>query len=105
MNESDWKIFTQIKNEALETFCSNCFVEFRKLIDEKNTDTHEKYLLHYKTVIRRDKEIRSLFNGHSRSNAALQLLAIRNKGLANKELIDQLSDDFQKRTDPEQFET
>ncbi len=103
MNESDWKIFTKIKDKALEKYCSNCFAEFRDIIDDTNKETHEKYLLHYKTVIKRDKEMGSLFDGHSRSKAWLQLLAIRGAGLADEKLISQLTDEFCKSTDPDKF--
>ena len=43
MNESDWKIFTKIKDKALEKYCSNCFAEFLDIIDDTNKETHEKY--------------------------------------------------------------
>ena len=104
MNESDWKVFTKIKSIALEKYCSNCFAEFREIIDDKNIETHEKYLLHYKSVIKRDKEMGSIFDGHSRSNAWLQLLAIRSRGLANEELLLQLTDEFRKSTDPDEHQ-
>ena len=94
MTESDWKIFTKIKDKALEKYCSNCLAEYQDIIDDKTKETHDRYLSHYKTVKKRDKEMGSLFDGHSRSNAWLQLLAIRRNGLADEELISQLTDEF-----------
>jgi len=41
-----------------------------------------------------------LFDGHSRSKASLQLLAIRGEGLADETLLNKLSDDFHHETDP-----
>lgn len=103
MTESDWKIFTQIKDKALEKYCSNCFSEFQDILEDKTKETHEKYLSHYKTVIKRDKEMSPLFDGHSRSSAWLQLLAIRRNGLADEKLISQLTDEFCERTNPDNF--
>jgi len=41
-----------------------------------------------------------IFDGHSRSKATLQLLAIRGEGLADQELLKKLSKEFLEATDP-----
>ena len=51
----------------------------------------------------RDKELGKLFDDHSRSKAALQLLLIRKAGLADEELLQELSDEFSQATDPERL--
>jgi len=51
-------------------------------------------------VVNRDKQMALLFDGHSRSKASLQLLAIRGEGLADEDLLKKLSDDFLQQTDP-----
>jgi hypothetical protein len=99
MKESDWKLFTQIKKQALDEFCLRCFAEFQKAMDDKSIDIHSRYLLNYKLVRSRDKKMSVFFDGHSRSNAWLQLLAIRGAGLADEVLISQLPDEFQKQTE------
>lgn len=103
MTEADWKIFKQIKDKAIEQYCSLCLAEYRDVIDDESKDTHERYLLNYKLVKSRDKKMSSLFDGHSRSKAWLQLLVIRKEGLADKELVSQLTDEFRKSTDPDKF--
>jgi len=42
-----------------------------------------------------------LFDGHSRSKALIQLLAIRSAGLADEKLLNKLSAEFWEATDPD----
>jgi len=100
MKESDWKIFKAIKEEAIEKFCENCLAEFREVIDDESKNVHDRYLLNYKLVKNRDKLMALLFDGHSRSKATLQLLAIRGEGLASDKLVSELSDELREQTDP-----
>ena len=101
MKESDWKIFKAIKEEAIEKFCEKSLAAFKEIIDDESKHVHERYLLNYKLVVNRDKQMALLFDDHSRSKALLQLLAIRREGLANEELISKLSDEFREHTDPQ----
>ena len=104
MKESDWKIFTQIKAKALETYCLNILRESNDLINDENNETdHEKYISLYNLIQKKDKKIARIFNGHSRSRAGFQLLAIRQEKLAEKELLLKLSAEFLESTDPDRF--
>ena len=67
MKESDWKIFKQIKEKAIELFCSQALEEFEEVITNKNEHVHNRYLLLYKLVQNRDKQMQLLFDEHSRS--------------------------------------
>jgi hypothetical protein len=100
MKESDWKVFKQIKEKAIETFCNNALAEYEEIIKNKEDDPHETYTYLYKLVINRDKQMALLFDGHSRSKASLQLLAIRGEGLADEAMLKKLSDEFLQLTDP-----
>ena len=100
MKESDWKIFKKIKDKAIDNFCTNTLAELREVINDDNQSAHERYLLNYKLVNNRDKQMGLLFDGHSRSKAPLQLLAIRREGLADEELVSKLSEEFRNQTDP-----
>jgi hypothetical protein len=101
MKESDWKVFNQIKERATELFCTRALEEFAEVINNENEHVHNRYLLLYKLVQNRDKQMQLIFDGHSRSRAALQLLAIRGEGLAEEELLSKLSKDFLEATDPQ----
>lgn len=100
MKESDWKIFKKIKEKAIERYCSNALQEFREVIEDEEEHPHNRYLLLYKLIRNRDKQIQLLFDGHSRSNAPLQLLAIRRENLVEEELLKKMSEDFLESTDP-----
>ena len=100
MKESDWKIFTKIKEQALDEFCLRSLAEFQEIIDDKSKTPHERYLLNYRLVKNRDKKMGIYFDGHSRSNAWLQLLAMRGEGIANEELVAEMTEDFQRQTTP-----
>lgn len=55
MKESDWKIFKQIKDKAIELFCSRALEEFEEAIKDPETSAHERYLLLYRLVDNSDK--------------------------------------------------
>lgn len=100
MKESDWKIFKQIKESAIQSFCTIALTEFEQVIKDKDENAQETYTLLYRLVVNRDKQMALLFDGFSRSKAALQLLAIRGEGLADETLLSKLSADFLQQTDP-----
>ena len=100
MKESDWKVFKQIKEKAIQLFCNNALSEYEEIIKSNKDDSQETYTYLYRMVVNRDKQMALLFDGHSRSKATLQLLAIRGEGLADEDLLKKLSDDFLQQTDP-----
>lgn len=70
------------------------------ILDQKN-NVHNRYLLLYKLLQNRDKQMAILFDGHSRSKAQIQLMLIRREGLVDEILLAKLSDKFRNETDPE----
>ena len=100
MKESDWKIFKEIKEKAIQLFCKNALSEYEEIIKNKSESSQETYTYLYRLVINTDKRMALLFDGHSRSKANLQLLAIRGEALADKTLLNKLSDEFLQQTDP-----
>jgi hypothetical protein len=100
MKESDWKIFKEIKEKAIEKYCALALDEFKEAITDQSEHVHNRYLLLYKLVQNRDKQMALLFDDHSRSKATLQLIAIRGENLAEEELLAKLSDEFREQTDP-----
>ncbi|WP_203141618.1 hypothetical protein [Marinobacter mangrovi] len=57
MKESDWKTFKVIKEKAIERFCSQALEEFEEVISNTEEHVHNRYLLLYKLVQNRDKEM------------------------------------------------
>ncbi|CAA0117716.1 Uncharacterised protein [BD1-7 clade bacterium] len=103
MTESDWKIFKNIRDGAIELFCQNALAEFKEIIDSAGSTNHDRYLVNYKVVNNKNKEMAMLFDGFSRSKASMQLMLIRKEGLADESLLTQLSDGFRAETDPSKF--
>lgn len=103
MKESDWKIFKEIKQKALEKYCAEVLREFSDVINNEKQHVHERYLQLYERVCNRNKEMGRIFDYHSRSQAHIQLMSIRNNGLADEELLNKLSKEFLRETDPEIF--
>jgi len=103
MIESDWKIFKQIKEKAIELFCTKALHEFEVIITDKNEHVHDRYARLYKQVKKTDKRMAQIFNDHSRSKATMQLIAIRSENLAEEKLLSKLSGEFLENTDPKRF--
>lgn len=100
MKESDWKQFKVIKEKAIERFCTFVLEEFEEAISNREEHPHNRYLLLCRLVENRDKEMSLIFDGNSRSRAPVQLTVIRAKGLVEESLLEGLSEDFLKQTDP-----
>ncbi len=103
MKESDWKIFTAVKAEALQDFCHAILQESQTIIADSGLSPHERYLALYELIDERDSEIASLFNDHRRSIALVQLANLRSHGLVKDEQVSSMSEEMQKRTDPKRF--
>ena len=103
IKESDWKIFKKIKENAISLFCERALEEFDEAINRNKNNPHNRYLLLYELVQNRDKQMQLLFDDHSRSKAAIQLIAIRGEKLADESLLSKLSDEFLEATDPEKI--
>jgi hypothetical protein len=101
MKESDWKVFTAIKDKAIEQYCTVALEETQDVISDHKKHVHERYLFLYKLLQNSNKKMALLFDGHSRSKAWIQLIAIRSEGLADEALLSKLSDEMLEETDPE----
>ncbi len=102
MNESDWKKFKKVKDKALERFCSQALNDLREAMDKESDSSHSTYLLVYRLIENSDKRLGFLFNGHSRSKAQFQLMAMRSKGLVSDSDLEGMSDAFIEATKPRQ---
>ncbi len=101
MKESDWKIFGKLKDKATERFCEIALKESQEVISNAEIHVHNRFILLNKLLNNRDKQLSLMFDGHCRSKAWLQLLAIRSEGLADEDLLAKLSVEFLEETDPQ----
>lgn len=100
MKESDWKIFKEIKEKAIEKYCAIALQEFSEVIHDEDEHIHNRYLLLFELVQNRNKEMSLIFDGQSRSKAHIQLMIMRREGLADDKLLGKLSNKFRQETDP-----
>ncbi len=92
MKESDWKVFVEIKDKAIEKYCTLALEESQEVISDTKVHVHNRYLFLYKLLQNSNKKMALIFDGHSRSKAWIQLIAIRSEGLADEALLSKLSD-------------
>ena len=93
ISERDWKVFTRVYEVALERFCGRVLDEARKIVDDPNKTSHERYLALYKLCDRREKEIAKGFDDYRRSTALLQIAMMYHRGLITEDEFKQFSDD------------
>ena len=104
MQESDWKIFKKVKEAALDKCCEKSLAEFQQLISDNSKSNHQRFLDLFDRVDNANSEIARMFDGHSRSRAAMQALAMRKHGLIPHESMTNFSQEFQEQTNPEKYE-
>ena len=81
IKESDWKLFRQLHQVALERFCERVLDEVRATTAETGDGYHDRYLRVFDLIRDRDKTIARTFNDPRRSIALIQLANIKHEGL------------------------
>jgi hypothetical protein len=76
MTEAEWKIFRRVREVALDRFCERALTEITKLSAQASKTNHERYLVVYKRLQRRDRELADAFDDVRRSTAERQLAKI-----------------------------
>jgi hypothetical protein len=79
--ESDWKIFRELRELALERFCKRVLEELEALRRNTSRSHHERYLDVFRFLRARDEELAHAFNDPKRSRMFVQLAAIHAYGL------------------------
>jgi hypothetical protein len=94
ISESDWKIFKELKNKALERFSQRILDESLAICGNSALSAHERYRELYSLIHQRDKEMAWAFDGLSRSKARLQLSLMQNLELLTQEELARFSEGF-----------
>ncbi len=79
--ESDWKIFRELREVALERFCKRVLEELEPLRLHTSRSHHERYLDVFRLLQNRDAELAHAFNDPRRSKMIVQLAVIHAYGL------------------------
>jgi hypothetical protein len=79
--ESDWKLFRQLGELALQRFCQRVLIEVEQISSDPARSFHDRYLRVYQLLQRRDHELGKAFNDPRRSTAMMQLAMINSRRL------------------------
>jgi hypothetical protein len=83
--ESDWKIFRQLREVALERFCERVLAEVCRVAGENGSGFHTRYLAVFKVIDDRNEELALVFDNPRRSVALQQLVQMRLRRLLTDE--------------------
>lgn len=100
--ESDWKLFTTLKNRALDRYCRATLIDAAEICtqplpseSEGRVVAPDRYRELYWLVSERNRRIAETFDGHSRSRALLQLMQIIRLNLLTTDELAAFSDETQ----------
>jgi hypothetical protein len=99
IGKTDWKIFKELRELALERFCSRVLDEIARIGSDQAKSKHERYLAIYRLIQERDREIDPIFHTLRRSSAVSQLCAFRVRELITEEEFRSLSTELRERID------
>jgi ribosomal 50S subunit-associated protein YjgA (DUF615 family) len=76
--ESDWKKFKELRKIALDRFCLGVLADAKTIAQHGALSAHTRYVMLYRLMRDRDKDIEHAFNAYSRSSAlhALSLMVM-----------------------------
>ncbi|MEZ8281983.1 hypothetical protein AB6C51_17265 [Vibrio splendidus] len=96
IKESDWKIFCGIKSEAAQRFCTRQLDEAIKTITDESEPVGKRYNFMCQHSKESQKQMKLIFDGHSRNGAFIQLMQMYEEGLVAPEQFERLSEDLKK---------
>lgn len=99
IKESDWKIFRELRELALDRFCRRVLDQVGAVACDPAKSNHERYGAVYKVIHEQDKELAALFDGASRSVAMQQIAGIRLRGLVTDEEFTRFSPEMRQQVE------
>ncbi|OJI30626.1 hypothetical protein VV99743_03335 [Vibrio vulnificus] len=96
IKESDWKVFCEIKNEAIQLYCKRQLTEVINTITDESELVGERYHFMCQYAKASEKQMKLIFDGHSRSKAFIQLMLMCEENLVTQEKFERLSDELKK---------
>jgi len=91
--ESDWKVFRELREVALDRFCKRILDDLETICKDKRQTNHEHYLAVWKLIQKRDKEVGLMFDDPRRSKMLWQLQDIYLHDLITEDEIEYFSDE------------
>lgn len=91
ISERDWKVFRDVRKQALERFCSKILAEVQAEIGRSERTSHERYIKLYRLFKERDHDIARGFDDLRRSTALMQLGILDAMGLVTPQDLERFS--------------
>jgi hypothetical protein len=85
ISESDWRQFKRVHDAVLQRFCARCLEELALAATATTGTAHERYLVAFELLQRRNKEMALAFDDFRRSTAVVQLAIMRRMHLLTDE--------------------
>jgi hypothetical protein len=83
--ESDWKVFRELREVALERFCKSVLDRTEAFRQDIRLSHHERYLALFRWLGERNQELALAFDNPGRSRMLSQLVAMRALDLLERE--------------------
>jgi hypothetical protein len=90
--ESDWKVFRELRQPALERFCTRALDEVETILRDGSRSHHNRYLDVFRLLQTRDDELAQAFNDARRSRMITQLGAIHAYGLLEPDELERFTE-------------
>ena len=90
--ESDWKVFRELQQHALERFCKRALDEVQTILRDGSRTYHSRYLDVFRLLRTRDDELAHAFNDARRSRMIIQLAAIHAYGLLEPDELERFTE-------------
>src|SRR5512134_1569337 len=74
--ETDWRVFRELREVALDRFCRRVLEEATRICSDTSRGPHERYLEIYRLLQARDESLGRAFDDPRRSRMLWQLAAI-----------------------------
>lgn len=83
--ESDWKLFREVRETALERLCERILHEVQEISSDPAAGFHDRYVRVFRLLERRDRELADAFDAPRRSQAMVQLARMNSLRLLEPE--------------------
>jgi hypothetical protein len=98
--ESDWKVFRELREVALQRFCERVLEEVVRITRDSSRSSHERYLELFRLLQRRDDQLGDAFNDPARSRMIVQLATIQMLDLLVPGELGRFSQETRSRIEP-----
>lgn len=75
--ETDWKVFRELRQVALERFCQRAIEDLDRVLRDGSQTFHQRYRHAFQLLETRDQALARMFDDPRRSRMVIQLAEIR----------------------------